>query len=98
MFYYLSGTEDLWEFDENGLWNGYEVKEYNCYGDINIDFTVDVKDVYLARLIAAKLVVPTEMESSFGDVDGDGKVTAIDANLIRKFAVGIINTFPVEQS
>lgn len=95
--YYLSGTEDLWSFDENGLWNGYEVKEYNCYGDINIDFTVDVKDVYLARLIAAKLVVPTEMESSFGDVDGDGKITAIDANIIRKFAVGIIDKFPVKE-
>ncbi|MBR2042088.1 MAG: leucine-rich repeat protein [Oscillospiraceae bacterium] len=27
-FYYLAGTEDLWEFDENGLWNGYEVKPY----------------------------------------------------------------------
>lgn len=94
--YYLSGTENLWNFDENGLWNGYEVKEYNGYGDINIDFTIDVKDVYLARLIAAKLVVPTEMESSFGDVDGDGKVTAIDANLIRKFCANIITKFPVE--
>ena len=34
--YYLSGTENLWNFDENGLWNGYEVKEYNGYGDFCI--------------------------------------------------------------
>ena len=94
--YYLSGTEDLWEFDENGLWNGYEVTEYSGYGDLNSDFTVDVKDVYLARLAAAKLVVPTEEEFSFGDVDGNGRINAIDANLIRKFCANIITKFPVE--
>lgn len=93
--YYLSGTEDLWNFDENGLWNGYEVNEYSGYGDLNSDFTVDVKDVYLARLAAAKLVVPTEEEFSLGDVDGNGRINAIDANLIRKFCANIITKFPV---
>ena len=92
--YYVD--DGSWSFDENGLWNGYEVTEYSGYGDLNSDFTVDVKDVYLARLAAAKLVVPTEEEFSFGDVDGNGRINAIDANLIRKFCANIITKFPVE--
>ena len=88
--------ENSWSFDENGLWNGYEVTEYSGYGDLNSDFTVDVKDVYLARLAAAKLVVPAEEEFSFGDVDGNRRINAIDANLIRKFCANIITKFPVE--
>ncbi|MBQ3531016.1 MAG: leucine-rich repeat protein [Oscillospiraceae bacterium] len=95
-FYYPSGTEDLWNFDENGLWNGYEVKSYNGYGDLNMDFTVNIKDVYLARLIAAKLVVSNEAQLSLGDVDGDGKISAIDANIIRKFILKNIIKFPIE--
>ena len=91
--YYVD--DGSWSFDENGLWNGYEVNEYSGYGDLNSDFTVDVKDVYLARLAAAKLVVPTEEEFSLGDVDGNGRINAIDANLIRKFCANIITKFPV---
>lgn len=66
-----------------------------AFGDVNLDEVVDVKDVYFARLIAAKLIEPKEKQITSGDVDGDGKITAIDANLIRKFAVGIIDNFPV---
>ncbi len=94
--YYLSGTEDLWDFDENGLWNGYEVNEYNGYGDLNMDFEIDVKDVHLARLIASKLIVPTDEQISIGDVDGNGRTNVIDANLIRKFCANIIAKFPIE--
>ena len=95
---YYPEDNKTWEIID-GTWNRYTAIPWNTeavYGDVNLDGIVDVKDVYLARLIAAKLVVPTEMESSFGDVDGDEKITAIDANLIRKFAVGIIDNFPVE--
>ena len=70
---------------------GYEL------GDINLDGIVDVMDAYTARLIAAKLVVPTEQQLMLGDVDGDGKITAVDANYIRKFIVNIISSFPVEK-
>lgn len=64
--------------------------------DINLDGTVNVFDAYYARLIAAKLIVPTDEQLSVGDVDLDGKVTAIDANIIRKYAVGIITELPVK--
>ncbi len=70
------------------------IKE-NPVGDINLDGTVDVKDVYTARLIAAKLVKPTEQQTDLGDVDGDGKITAIDANIIRKYLAHIIESIPI---
>lgn len=95
--YYPEGN-DTWEI-VSGKWNGYTAVPWEVpfeTGDINQDRKIDVKDVYPARLVAAKLVVPTEEELSLGDVDGDGKITAIDANLIRKFAAGIIDNFPVE--
>ncbi len=95
--YYAKGTGDKWTFDEEGFWYGYTVKEFANYGDINLDETIDIKDVYYARLIAAKLMIPTQQQIYFGDVDGDGKVTAIDANYIRKFAAKIIDKFPVER-
>lgn len=99
LFYY-SGTEDKWEFDENGLWNGYKVTKCGqngfVMGDINKDGKVDVKDVYMARIFAAKLTVPTAEELELGDVDGNGRINVVDANLIRKFALQKIDRFPVE--
>ena len=64
--------------------------------DINLDGSVDVMDVYFARLVAAKLVEPTAKQIEMGDVDLDGKITAIDANIIRKYVIGIIKEIPVE--
>jgi len=66
------------------------------YGDINLDGVVDVMDAYTARLVAAKLIAPTEEQILLGDVDNDGRITAIDANIIRKFVVKIITKIPVE--
>ena len=70
-------------------------EESAVFGDSDGNGSVDVMDAYFARLVAAKLVVPTEEQLSFCDVDSDGKITAIDANLIRKFAAGIIKELPV---
>ncbi len=99
LFYY-SGTEDKWEFDKNGLWNGYKVTKCGqngfVMGDINKDGKVDVKDVYMARIFAAKLTVPTAEELELGDVDGNGRINVVDANLIRKFVLKNIIKFPVE--
>ena len=70
-------------------------KENAVFGDSDGNGSVDVMDAYFARLVAAKLVVPTEEQLAFCDVDSDGKITAIDANIIRKFAAGIIKELPV---
>ncbi|MBQ6876874.1 MAG: DUF4886 domain-containing protein [Oscillospiraceae bacterium] len=71
--------------------------EDSLMGDLNLDGVVDVMDAYTARLIAAKLIKPTEQQILVGDVDGDGKITAVDANYIRKFVAYIIDKFPVEK-
>lgn len=96
--YYVD--DGSWEFDENGLWKGYKVTKCGqngfVMGDINKDGKVDVKDVYMARIFAAKLTVPTAEELELGDVDGNGRINVVDANLIRKFALQKIDRFPVE--
>ncbi len=70
-------------------------EENKVFGDSDGNGSVDVADAYFARLVAAKLVKPTEEQLAFCDVDSDGKITAIDANLIRKFALGIIEKLPI---
>ncbi|MBQ4547402.1 MAG: hypothetical protein IJA17_09650 [Oscillospiraceae bacterium] len=64
-------------------------------GDINLDGSVDVKDAYYARLVAAKLIKPTGEQLLVGDADLDGRITALDANIIRKFVAKIIEKLPV---
>ncbi len=89
---------DIWEtstryevtLEKPDLTGGYSLS------DINLDNSVDVLDVYTAHLIAAKLLVPTEQQTALGDVDSDGKITAIDANIIRKYILGIIKEIPVK--
>lgn len=92
--YYVD--DGSWELDRGGRWNGYKVNAQYGFGDVNGDFEVNVKDVYYARLFAAKLFAPTELEFVSADVNGDGKINVIDANLIRKYVLKIIDKFPVE--
>lgn len=66
------------------------------YGDVNSDGKVTVMDVFLARLLAAKLIHLDELQELSADVDGDGAISAVDANIIRKYAVKIITVFPAE--
>ena len=70
-------------------------EENTVFGDSDGNGSVDVMDAYFARLVAAKLIVPTEEQLALCDVDLDGKITAIDANLIRKYALGIIDKLPI---
>lgn len=71
-----------------------DFKKESAKGDLNSDGEIDIEDAFMARLIAAKLVVPTEDQKLAGDVDGDGRITASDANYIRRYVVGIISGFP----
>ena len=84
-------TGDIWKTSTR-----YEVViEKSLLADLNLDGNIDVMDVYTARLAAAKLLSPTEEQIALGDVDSDGKITAIDANIIRKYILGIIKSLPV---
>ncbi|MBQ4643377.1 MAG: leucine-rich repeat protein [Oscillospiraceae bacterium] len=90
--YYPRGAEN-WNIVA-GKWNGYKAVEYRISLDINSDASVDIKDVYYLRLVAGKLIVPTAEDIELADVDGDGKLTAIDANILRKYLAGIIKELP----
>lgn len=67
------------------------------YGDINLDGKVDMEDVELGRLITGKLITPTEEQTKRGDVDGCGKITLIDVNIIHKYIEGVFDVFPVQE-
>ena len=79
---------------ENGICTVCGEWEYPM-GDINLDGEVNVKDAYYARLVAAKLIKPTDEQLLVGDADLDGRITALDANIIRKFVAKIIGKLPV---
>ncbi|MBQ3499816.1 MAG: dockerin type I repeat-containing protein, partial [Oscillospiraceae bacterium] len=79
---------------ENGICTVCGEWEYPM-GDINLDGEVNVKDAYYARLVAAKLIKPTDEQRLVGDVDLDGRITALDANIIRKFVAHLIEKLPV---
>ena len=49
----------------------------------------------MIRLVVAKLAELTDEQKNAADLDGDGKITAIDANILRKYILGIIPEIPV---
>jgi len=88
-------AEDIYRSEKN-LADG-KLEIINTIADINLDGSVNVFDAYYARLVAAKLIKPTDEQLLVGDVDLDGRITAIDANIIRKFVAKIITSLPVIQ-
>ncbi|MBQ2898398.1 MAG: dockerin type I repeat-containing protein, partial [Oscillospiraceae bacterium] len=88
---YLLDREHIFE---NGICTVCGEWKYSI-GDINLDGEVNVKDAYYARLVAAKLIKPTDEQRLVGDVDLDGRITALDANIIRKFVAHLIEKLPV---
>ncbi|WHH57904.1 dockerin type I domain-containing protein [Petroclostridium sp. X23] len=40
--------------------------------------------------------IKTAFDITYGDVSGDGNITAGDATLILRYVVGLIQMFPVE--
>ncbi len=63
----------------------------SLYGDVNKDGVVDIKDIYLLRLKSAKLIGFNRDQLIIGDIDLDGRITAIDTSLVRKYVLKIIN-------
>ena len=98
VIYYLSGTENLWNFDENGLWNGYEVKPFSFHacGDVDGNGKVNVLDANIIRRASARLLELDYAQELAADVDGNGKINVLDANLIRRYSAKLIDKFPAE--
>ncbi|MBQ7123495.1 MAG: InlB B-repeat-containing protein [Oscillospiraceae bacterium] len=93
VLYYLKGTEDKWEFDENGLWNGYEVHEYDPgaieTGDTNGDGVINARDSQrLYEYIVGKNKTDDETVIKAMDVNGDGVVNARDSQRLYEHIIG----------
>ncbi len=68
------------------------------YGDGNNDTKVNAADALIVLTVAVgKRQVSDAIEKAL-DVDGSGRLDAGDALLILKYAVGLIDSFPVEES
>lgn len=77
------------------VYNESDFVEEPVLGDLNGDAEQTVEDVYMIRLVVAKLAELTDEQKNAADLDGDGKITAIDANILRKYILGIITEIPV---
>ena len=73
------------------------IKVYT-YGDVNEDLNVNISDVTFIQKYLNGLQTLTELQKKAADVDGDGKVTSIDAEIIQKKLANIIQEFPIENS
>lgn len=58
-------------------------------GDVDLNQTVDVRDVLMMLRIVAKLVEPTPEQITAGDVDGNGQISVVDALLLLRRLVGL---------
>ena len=67
------------------------------YGDANLDFKVDVSDALTALCACVKKTELDENSAFLCDVNGDGKITSLDALLILRYSVGRISGFPAQK-
>ena len=67
------------------------------YGDANLDFKVDVSDALTTLCACVKKTELDENSAFLCDVNGDGKITSLDALLILRYSVGRISGFPAQK-
>ena len=72
--YYLSGTEDLWNFDENGLWNGYVVNPYTPGKEVEINTKLYVDYGYCGSGLGGKNMAWGLDEEGTLTIFGSGKM------------------------
>ncbi len=70
---------------------------YVKYGDVNLDFKVNVLDATEIQRYKALLVQIYDEQIVNADVDGDGVVSIMDATEIQRYSAHIITEFPVEK-
>ena len=65
------------------------------YGDINQSDDITATDALMTLYSNSQLLVLTEEQRKFADVNGDGKVSAADALLILQYSAGEISNYPI---
>lgn len=67
------------------------------YGDLNHDGKISITDVSGLNQAAQGQITLPDDDKKRADLDGDGKVTEKDVELLRDFYLGIITEFPIEK-
>lgn len=90
-------VESCEDTDSDGLCDGCmaQLEKTVTLGDVNLDGIIDAEDAGLVLRVVARLEVP--IDETMADVDGNGRITAVDAMLILCYAQGQIDTFPALQ-
>ena len=65
------------------------------YGDVDDDGDVDLTDADMAQQATISQIELTEIQKIKVDVNGDGKINALDAGMVRACANGRMQSFPV---
>lgn len=60
-------------------------------GDVNMDNVVNIDDVSDVQCYIASLISFTDKQAFLADADLDGDISVLDATLIQKYIVGIMN-------
>lgn len=69
-----------------------------CYGDVDFDGSVTVKDATDIQKHIARLTDFSQKQKNSADVDGSGSISVQDVSLIQKRIAKIIDVFPAELS
>lgn len=64
------------------------------YGDVNLDDNVSIADALKIQKNVISAVTFSELETKIADVDSSGEVNVLDATLVQKYALMLINEFP----
>ncbi len=70
---------------------------YLKYGDVNLDYEVNVMDATYIQRFVAHLENLYDEQLVNAEVDGDGEVTVLDATNIQMFAAKLISKLPIEE-
>ena len=88
---YYDEINDVWKKADK---NNKKISATYKLGDVNEDGVIDTMDAFTIGRYLSGNVIFTQTQKLAADVDGDGKITENDSELIQQYLVGRINTFP----
>ena len=73
--------------------NGIEFISIDCFGDVNLDGTVNIDDVTLIQKYIANMSEFDSEQLKAADVTGDNDISIDDVTAIQKYLAGMITSF-----
>ncbi len=73
-----------------------EIKRPEVIGDVNFDGRIDSNDALAVLRNVVGLLAFDDVQARLADVDGNGELNSVDSLYILKYAVRVIDRFPVE--